>query len=104
MLPEKPLPTWLYVLWPAFLSAAAGEIAFFALIDPQQLYLLGEPVDWPPVAVYSTGFFLFWGLTSLSALLCLAFQQPVRQTPSLRQQPVRSGRRLRAIDGNLLRK
>lgn len=50
----------IWVLWPSFGAAAIAEIAFFALIDPQQLYLLGQPVSLTPIATYSLGFLFFW--------------------------------------------
>lgn len=34
----------IWVLWPAFIAAGIAEVAFFTLIDPGQLYLLGQPV------------------------------------------------------------
>lgn len=66
---------WIYILWPSFLTAALGEMVFFALINPQELYLLGEPVYWSPMAVYSVGFLMFWGLTAMTAWLCMFFQR-----------------------------
>lgn len=67
---------WIYILWPSFMTATLGEIVFFSLIDPQQLYLLGEPVDWSPIAVYSLGFFMFWALTASTVALCFLFLKP----------------------------
>lgn len=70
------MPKWMHILWPSFLTSILGETVFFALIDPKELYLLGEAVRWSPIAVYSTGFMLFWGLTSLTSALCFFFQRP----------------------------
>lgn len=58
----------IWVLWPAFAMAGVAEIVFFTLIDPQQLYLLGRPVDLPPLATYSLGFLLFWLLCAGASL------------------------------------
>lgn len=58
-----------YLLWLSFFTAIFGETVFFALIDPKQLYLFGEPVYWSPTMVYSVGFFMFWSLTGLTAAL-----------------------------------
>lgn len=69
----------LTIFWPSFVSAIFGEFVFFALIDPQQLYLLGEPVNWSPAAVYSVGFLMFWALTALAVALCLMFQKPASE-------------------------
>ena len=68
---------WVYILWPAFITAVFGEMVFFPFIDPQELYLLGQPVFWSPVAVYSTGFLMLWALTSLTSWLCYFFQKPL---------------------------
>jgi hypothetical protein len=50
----------IWVLWPSFTAAAIAEVVFFTLIDPQQLYLLGQPINVSPIAAYSIGFLLFW--------------------------------------------
>ena len=60
---------WMVVLWPSFLIAGIAEGAFFSLINPQELYLLGQPVDYSPLATYTIGFFAFWALCSLSSLV-----------------------------------
>lgn len=60
----------------SFFTAVLGEAVFFALIDPQTLYLFGQPVDWRPLAVYSAGFFMFWGLTALTAALVALMLKP----------------------------
>lgn len=77
---------WVNILWQSFLTAALGELVFFVFIDPQELYLLGEPVRWSPMAVYSVGFFMFWSLTALTAALAVFMQKPAsevnRPTPS----------------------
>lgn len=70
---------WIPLLWPSFAAAVVGEIGFFAVIDPQQLYLLGEPVEWSPIAVYSVGFFLFWGLTGLTTVFAEFFRRPAAE-------------------------
>ena len=35
----------IWVLWPSFVVAGIAEALFFTLIDPQELYLFGEPVE-----------------------------------------------------------
>jgi hypothetical protein len=47
----------IWVLWPAFIAAGIAEVIFFTMIDPAQLYLFGERVEWSATATYSTGFF-----------------------------------------------
>lgn len=67
---------WMSILWPSFVTSILGEVVFFAFIDPQELYLMGQPVRWSPIAVYSVGFLMFWALTALTAALCFFFQKP----------------------------
>ncbi len=57
----------MWILWPSFIVGGIAEAVFFTLIDPQELYLLGEPVHWSPTAVYSVGFFMFWLIAAASS-------------------------------------
>jgi len=57
----------MWILWPSFIVGGVAEAVFFTLIDPQELYLLGEPVHWSPIAVYSVGFFMFWLVAAASS-------------------------------------
>lgn len=59
----------IWVLWPAFIAAGVAEVVFFTVIDPQQLYLFGNPVNLSPIATYSLGFLLFWLICSASSLM-----------------------------------
>ncbi len=59
----------LSILWPSFLVAGIGEGIFFTLIDPRELYLLGEPVHFSSIATYSIGFLCFWALCAASSLM-----------------------------------
>jgi hypothetical protein len=62
----------LYVLWPSFLVGGLGEVFFFTVFDPRELYLFGEPTSLSRLSVYSIGFFLCWGFAAASsALTCL---------------------------------
>ena len=62
---------WMVVLWPSFLVGGVGEVLFFTVFDPKQLYLFGEPVSLSRLAVYSISFFLCWAFAaSSSALTC----------------------------------
>lgn len=89
---------WIFILWPSFVTAALGEIVFFALVDPQELYLMGKPVDWSPIAVYSVGFLMFWALTALTAALCFFFQKPASDiNHPKRVQPAGTRRHLRSV-------
>lgn len=66
---------WVQVLWPSFLVAGIAEAVFFTVVDPQTLYLLGEPVHYSPIATYSIGFFGFWLVGAGSNLLTVFFQR-----------------------------
>ncbi|MDE2585259.1 MAG: hypothetical protein KGN39_07645 [Betaproteobacteria bacterium] len=84
---------WINLLWLSFFTAVLGETAFFAIIDPQELYLMGEPVFWSPMVVYSVGFFMFWSLTALTAGLVALLQKPgdeVNREPEVRAQHARA--------------
>ena len=59
----------IWILWPAFIAAGIAEVVFFTVIDPQQLYLLGNPVNLPPMATYSIGFLAFWLVCSAASLM-----------------------------------
>lgn len=67
----------MWILWPGFVMAAVAELIFFALVDPQDLYLFGQPLEMSRTAIYSVGFFCFWALMSgTSALTCLLQRSP----------------------------
>lgn len=63
------------VLWPSFIVAGIAEILFFTLIDPQELYLFGQPVYFSRVATYSIGFFGFWAVCAASSMTTCFFQR-----------------------------
>ena len=63
------------VFWPSFLVAGIAEMVFFTVMDPQQLYLFGQPVDLSPIATYSIGFFGFWLVCAASSMLTVFFQR-----------------------------
>jgi len=55
------------VLWPSFIVGGIGEIIFFTVFDPRELYLFGEPASLSRTAVYSIGFFLCWAFAAASS-------------------------------------
>lgn len=71
------------ILWPSFLVAIAAEGLFFSLVDPHDLQLAGRPVELAPMAVYTIGFFVFWGFCALASFL----------TTALAAQPTGSGKK-----------
>jgi hypothetical protein len=64
-----------FILWPSFLIAGIAEIVFFTIIDPQDLYLLGQPVHFSTLATYSIGFFAFWAVCAASSYATCFFQR-----------------------------
>jgi hypothetical protein len=59
------------ILWPSFIVGGIGEVLFFTVFDPRELYLFGEPTSLSRLAVYSIGFFLCWGFAAgSSAFTC----------------------------------
>jgi hypothetical protein len=65
----------MWILWPSFIVGGIAEGVFFTLIDPQELYLLGEPIHWSATAVYSVGFFLFWAVAAASSAFTCFLQR-----------------------------
>lgn len=65
----------IWVLWPSFVLAGVAEAVFFTLIDPQELYLFGEPVHLSRIATYSVGFFAFWALCAASSMFTCFIQR-----------------------------
>ena len=61
----------MWILWPSFLVAGAAETVFFALFDPGDLSLFGQPLELSHTAIYSIGFFLFWGFAAASSGISL---------------------------------
>jgi hypothetical protein len=59
----------IWILWPSFLVAAAAEMAFFGLFDPGELVFFGQPLELSRTAIYSIGFFFFWGFAAVSSAL-----------------------------------
>ncbi|MBI5921602.1 MAG: hypothetical protein HY847_08095 [Betaproteobacteria bacterium] len=64
----------IWILWPSFVVAGLAEVVFFTLIDPQELYLFGEPVRISRTATYSIGFFGFWLVCAASSLFTVFIQ------------------------------
>ncbi len=58
------------VLWPAFLMAGVLETLVFAVVDPGSLHWFGgAPIDWPPLAVYTVTFFVFWAVIAAAGFI-----------------------------------
>jgi hypothetical protein len=60
----------LQILWPAFLVAGALEGLLFVVVEPAQLRWFGaDALGWPPQAVYTATFFIFWAAIATSGAL-----------------------------------
>lgn len=70
---------WILVLWPSFLVAALAEGIFFTVINPRELYLLGQPVHYSALATYSIGFLGFWLVCAASSLTTIFLQRPAKE-------------------------
>jgi hypothetical protein len=66
---------WMWVLWPSFLVACALSGVFFALFDPEDLLVHGQPTEASRETLYTLGFFSFWGFTTASSWLTLFLQR-----------------------------
>lgn len=69
MPPPTVVQRLLRLLWPAFLVAGVAEAIFFAVFDPFDLHFLGAPLEMSRLAIYTMGFFGFWGLGFAAAAL-----------------------------------
>jgi hypothetical protein len=69
----------MWILWPSFIVAGIAEVVFFTVIDPQELYLLGEPVTMSRLGTYSVGFLLFWALAAASSAITCFLQRSSRE-------------------------
>lgn len=69
----------IWILWPSFIVGGIGEVLFFTLFDPKELYLFGEPSTLSRVAVYSIGFFLCWAFAAASSALTCFLQRTSRE-------------------------
>lgn len=57
------------ILWPSFIVGGIGEVVFFTVFDPQELYLFGDVTQLNRMAVYTIGFFLCWAFAAASSAL-----------------------------------
>jgi hypothetical protein len=72
------------VLWPSFLVGGAGEVLFFTVFDPRELYLFGEPTSLSRLAVYSIGFFLCWAFAAASSAFTVFLCRGMGDKPAAR--------------------
>lgn len=65
----------IWILWPSFVVGGIAEALFFTIIDPQELYLFGDAVNFSRMATYSIGFFAFWAIAAASSLFTCFIQR-----------------------------
>ncbi len=65
----------IFILWPSFVVGGIGEVLFFTVFDPRELYLFGEPSSLSRLAVYSIGFFLCWAFAAASSAFTCYLQR-----------------------------
>ncbi len=65
----------IWIFWPSFLVAGIAEILFFTVVNPQELFLFGEAVEFSRMATYSIGFFAFWAVCAASSMTTCFFQR-----------------------------
>jgi hypothetical protein len=65
----------MWVIWPAFLVAGVAEAIFFTVFDPFELHFFGATLDMSRGAIYTMGFFGFWGLGIASSALTVFLER-----------------------------
>ena len=73
------MKNWMVILWPSFIVGGIGEVLFFTVFDPRQLYLFGEPTTLSRHAIYSIGFFLCWAFAASSSAFTCFLQRGARE-------------------------
>jgi hypothetical protein len=65
------------VLWPAFLMAGVQDALVFVVVDPSSLHWFGvDAIEWPPMAIHSVTFLLFWLTNATAGALTLLLLWP----------------------------
>ncbi len=65
----------MWVIWPPFLVAGLAEGIFFTVFDPFDLHFFGAPLELSRSAIYTMGFFGFWGLGIASSALTVFLER-----------------------------
>lgn len=68
------------ILWPSFVVGGVGEVLFFTVFDPKELYLFGEASSLGRLAVYSIGFFMCWAFAAASSALTVFLAPSPKET------------------------
>src|SRR6185503_12425316 len=78
----------IWILWPSFIVGGIGEVLFFTIFDPKELYLFGEPASLSRLAVYSVGFFLCWSFAAVSSAFTCFLQRTAEEVNRCPLPPV----------------
>jgi hypothetical protein len=70
----------MWVIWPAFLVAGVAEGIFFTVFDPFELHFFGATLDMSREAIYTMGFFGFWGMGIASSALTVFLEHTPDET------------------------
>lgn len=65
----------IWILWPSFIVGGVADAVFFTLFDPMDFLILGAPMEFSRMAVYSLGFFLFWAFAAASCAFTCFLQR-----------------------------
>jgi hypothetical protein len=65
----------MWIVWPAFLTAAVLEMIVFAFIDPSELHWGHAELGLSRSMVYTVSFFVFWVVTIVSSSLTTLLAQ-----------------------------
>jgi hypothetical protein len=72
--------TAILILWPSFIVGGIGEVIFFTVFDPTELYLFGEVSHLSRMSVYSMGFFLCWAFAAASSAFTVFLTPAAKDT------------------------
>ncbi len=65
----------IWILWPSFIVGGIAEVLFFSAFDPLDMLFFGYPINWSREAVYTAGFFVFWGVCAASSMATCFLQR-----------------------------
>ncbi len=71
---------FIWIFWPAFMSALIAEGVFFSLIHPADLVFFNHANTLSSEAIYSIGFIFFWLLGALSSALTFYIRGDLQKT------------------------
>lgn len=74
---KRGLERLMVIAWPSFLMAGVLEMIVFAFVDPALLTGFGGgALDWPPSAVYTVAFLVFWAVIAAASFMTELLDTP----------------------------